>query len=91
MPGYGICADLASQDTAGPDGPHRDGGGDDVAVDRRVRIRRATPSTLRVWPGENWDLVIPPAPDEMPDYMSALDLNFVEGKRIGYNGDLVDG
>ena len=26
------------------------------------------------------------APDPLPDYMSALDLNFVRGKRIGYNG-----
>ena len=27
----------------------------------------------------------------LPDYMSALDLNFVRGKRIGYNGTFADG
>ena len=32
------------------------------------------------------DLVIPPRPTTVPDYLSALDLNFVQGKRIGYNG-----
>ena len=35
--------------------------------------------------------VIPALPAQLPDYMKALDLNFVKGKKIGYNGTLTDG
>jgi Asp-tRNA(Asn)/Glu-tRNA(Gln) amidotransferase A subunit family amidase len=41
----------------------------------------------RYWgPGIEPEDVVPPLPDELPDYLSALDPDFVEGKRIGYNG-----
>jgi hypothetical protein len=35
--------------------------------------------------------VIPQPPDPIPNYMSALDLSFVNGKKIGYNGTLTAG
>jgi amidase len=41
--------------------------------------------------GPNIDAVLPPAPATVPNYLSALDLNFVRGKRIGYNGTLTEG
>jgi amidase len=40
-----------------------------------------------IWgPGINDSDIIPPVPATVPNYMSALDLNFVRGKRIGWNG-----
>lgn len=89
VPGVGIGPISASQDTAGP-------------MDRTVANAAYTLTAIAgkdpessyagLWgltPEED-DLVIPPAPDSVPDYLSALDLGFVAGKRIGYNGDLVD-
>lgn len=89
VPGVGIAPISASQDTAGP-------------MDRTVAAAALTLTAIAgndpessyagLWgltPEED-DLVIPPAPATVPDYMSALDLNFVQGKRIGYNGVLVD-
>jgi amidase len=89
VPGVGIGPISASQDTAGP-------------MDRTVANAAYTLTAIAgkdpessydgLWgltPEED-DLVIPPAPDTVPDYLSALDLDFVAGKRIGYNGDLVD-
>ena len=35
--------------------------------------------------------VIPVPPNPIPNYLSALDLNFVNGKKIGYNGTLTPG
>jgi hypothetical protein len=35
--------------------------------------------------------VIPTPPATVSDYMSALDLGFVNGKKIGYNGTLTEG
>jgi len=89
VPGVGIGPISASQDTAGP-------------MDRTVANAAYTLTAIAgidpessydgLWgltPEED-DLVIPPAPETVPDYLSALDLGFVAGKRIGYNGDLVD-
>ena len=40
-----------------------------------------------IWgPGIDDADIIPPVPATVPNYMSALDLNFVRGKRIGWNG-----
>lgn len=89
VPGVGIGPISASQDTAGP-------------MDRTVANAAFTLTAIAgkdpessyagLWglTPEQDDLVIPPAPDTVPDYLSALDLDFVAGKRIGYNGDLVD-
>jgi amidase len=89
VPGVGIGPISASQDTAGP-------------MDRTVANAAYTLTAIAgkdpessydgLWglTPEQDDLVIPPAPDTVPDYLSALDLGFVAGKRIGYNGDLVD-
>jgi Asp-tRNA(Asn)/Glu-tRNA(Gln) amidotransferase A subunit family amidase len=91
VPGYGIAPIDASQDTAGP----------------MVRSVSDAAMTLQSIAGpdpqsnvEYSDVfgpdylatgVIPTPPATVPDYMSALDLNFVRGKKIGYNGTLTDG
>ncbi|MEY2442270.1 MAG: amidase [bacterium] len=89
VPGYGIAPISASQDTAGP-------------MDRTVSnaamnlqsIAGPDPDSVAEYThifGPNIDAVIPPAPAQVPDYLSALDVNFVSGKRIGYNGTLTPG
>jgi Asp-tRNA(Asn)/Glu-tRNA(Gln) amidotransferase A subunit family amidase len=89
VPGYGIAPISASQDTAGP-------------MDRTVAnaamnlqsIAGPDPDSVAEYThifGPNIDAVIPPAPAVVPDYLSALNLNFVQGKRIGYNGTLTVG
>ncbi len=91
VPGYGIAPISASQDTAGP-------------MDRTVSNAAMTLQSIAgydphnadyyhgIWgPGINDTDIIPPVPATVPNYMSALDLNFVRGKRIGYNGTLTDG
>ena len=89
VPGIGIGPISASQDTAGP-------------MDRTVANAAYTLTAIAGFDPESsydglWgltpeedDLVIPPLPETLPDYLSALDLGFVAGKRIGYNGNLVD-
>jgi Asp-tRNA(Asn)/Glu-tRNA(Gln) amidotransferase A subunit family amidase len=90
VPGVGIGPISASQDTAGP-------------MDRTVENAALTLTAIAghdpessydgLWgltPAED-DLIIPPAPETVPDYLSALDLDFVQGKRIGYNGALTTG
>ena len=84
VPGVGIAPISASQDTAGP-------------MDRTVEQAALTLTAIAgqdpessydgLWgltPEED-DLVIPPAPATVPNYMSALTMSFVNGKRIGYN------
>ncbi|WP_053225669.1 amidase family protein [Solirubrobacter soli] len=86
VPGYGIAPISASQDTAGP-------------MDRTVANAAMTLQSIAgydahnadyyhgIWgPGINDEDIIPPVPHTLPNYMSALDLNFVRGKRIGWNG-----
>jgi Asp-tRNA(Asn)/Glu-tRNA(Gln) amidotransferase A subunit family amidase len=86
VPGYGIAPISASQDTAGP-------------MDRTVANAAMTLQSIAgydphnadyyrgIWgPGINDADIIPPLPATVPNYMSALDLNFVRGKRIGWNG-----
>src|SRR6201999_3537190 len=83
VPPQGIAPILASQDTAGP----------------MTRTVTETAMTLQSIAGPDPDAdaeyaavfgpdfretgVIPTLPAELPDYMSALDLHFVAGKRIG--------
>jgi len=91
VPGYGIAPISASQDTAGP-------------MDRTVANAAMTLQSIAgydehnaeyyrgIWgPGINDADIIPPVPPTVPDYMSALDPDFVRGKRIGYNGALTEG
>ncbi|HEX4344801.1 MAG TPA: amidase family protein [Solirubrobacteraceae bacterium] len=94
VPGYGIAPIDASQDTAGP-------------IERTVSDAAMTLQSIAGFdpesdgeysavfgpgytgPGGNGD--IPTLPDQVPNYMSALDLSFVNGKKIGYNGTLTPG
>ena len=86
VPGYGIAPISASQDIAGP-------------MTRTVAEAAMTLQSI-VGPdplgdlayaemfGVPYDDIIPPLPAVLPNYMDALDLDFVQGKRIGYNGTL---
>ncbi len=86
VPGYGIAPISASQDTAGPMCR--------TVADAAMTLQSIAgpdPDSVVEYTdifGPDVDAVIPPAPAVVPDYMSALDLNFVNGKRIGYNGTL---
>src|SRR5580765_3636720 len=90
VPGDGIAPIDVSQDTAGP----------------MVRSVSDAALTLQSIAGpvpddtEYADIfgpdyyttgVIPVPPNPIPNYLSALDLNFVNGKKIGYNGTLTPG
>lgn len=88
VPGYGIAPIVASQDTAGP-------------MDRTVANAALTLSSIagpdpvndayyeRYWHtlGIEPEEIAAPQPDPLPDYLSALDPDFVRGKRIGYFGN----
>jgi Asp-tRNA(Asn)/Glu-tRNA(Gln) amidotransferase A subunit family amidase len=91
VPGVGIGPISASQDTAGP-------------MDRTVSNAAMTLQSIAgydeenasyyegIWgPGVKDEDVIPPVPKEVPNYLSALDLDFVKGKRIGWNGTRTPG
>ncbi len=91
VPGYGIAPISASQDTAGP-------------MDRTVANAAMTLQSIAGYDAHNADYykgiwgagvpdeeIIPPVPATVPNYLSALDANFVRGKRIGYNGTLTEG
>jgi amidase len=83
VPAYGIGPISSSQDTAGP-------------MDRTVTMAAMHLQSMagrdpkneagyaEVF-GPSWEQSVTRAPEVVPDYMSALDLNFVNGKRIGYN------
>jgi Asp-tRNA(Asn)/Glu-tRNA(Gln) amidotransferase A subunit family amidase len=90
VPGDGIAPIDVSQDTAGPMARTVS----DVAMTLQSIAGPVSDDT------EYADLfgpdyystgVIPRPPNPIPDYMSALDPNFVRGKRIGYNGTLTPG
>ncbi|GAA5192416.1 hypothetical protein GCM10023322_51970 [Rugosimonospora acidiphila] len=91
VPGYGIAPIDASQDTAGPMARSvtdaamtlQSIAGPDPDADKEYRDVFG-PDYLAAG-------VIPTPPATVPDYMSALNLNFVRGKEIGYNGTLTDG
>jgi amidase len=89
--GYGIAPISASQDTAGPMARSVS----DVALTLQS-IAGPDPDSDKEYSdifGSNYIAtgVIPTPPTTVPDYMSALDLNFVRGKKIGYNGTLTPG
>jgi amidase len=89
VPGYGIGPISSSQDTAGP-------------MDRTVanaamhlqsmsgRDPKNEAGYAEIF-GPNWEQSVTRAPETLPDYMSALDIDFVQGKRIGYNGNFEEG
>src|SRR5690349_18524724 len=89
VPGYGIAPISASQDTAGPM--------ERTVANAAMNLQSTAgpdPDSVAEYTaifGPNIDAVLPPAPATVPNYMSALDLNFVRGKRIGYNGTLTEG
>lgn len=97
VPGDGIAPIAASQDTAGP----MDRTVADAAYTLQAIARPDTSPYAGLWdsrppddpgtvsdPRINDDDIVPPPPSsEVPDYLSALDLDFVQGKRIGYTGD----
>ncbi|MEO9324251.1 amidase family protein [Nocardioides sp. C4-1] len=91
VPGIGIAPISASQDTAGP-------------MTRTVEDAAYTLQAIAGYDAENaayysgiWGAgiddedIIPPLPAELPDYLDALDLDYVAGKRIGWNGTLTEG
>ena len=86
IPGYGVAPIRLSADTAGP-------------MDRTVANAALTLQSIagtdpintayytEYWgPGINPATVVPPQPPTVPNYSSALNLNFVRGQRIGWNG-----
>jgi amidase len=91
VPGYGIAPILASQDTAGP--IVRTVPDAAITLQSIAEVTGTDPEENEEYESlmgpnflKNGD--IQPAPfTELPDYMSALNLEFVKGKRIGYNGN----
>jgi amidase len=89
VPGYGIAPIDASQDTAGP--IVRTVSDAAITLDSIAEVTGTDPEANEEYEGmmgphfmENED--IQPAPfTELPDYSEALTMNFVQGKRIGYN------
>ncbi|WP_204039102.1 amidase family protein [Acrocarpospora phusangensis] len=91
VPGYGIAPISASQDIAGP-------------MVRNVPDAALTLASI-AGPDPEADAgyaamfgadylekgIIPALPAQLPDYMKALDPEFVRGKKIGYNGTLTEG
>jgi amidase len=90
VPGYGIAPILASQDTAGP--IVRTVSDAAITLQSIAEVTGTDPEANAEYEGmmgphflENGD--IQPAPfTELPDYSEAINPNFVQGKRIGYNG-----
>jgi amidase len=90
VPGDGIAPIDVSQDTAGPMARTVS----DVAL-TLTSIAGTVPDDTEYadlfGPDYYTTGVIPKPPSPLPDYMSALDLNFVKGKKIGYNGTYTPG
>lgn len=89
VPAYGIGPISSSQDTAGP----MDRTVANAAMHLQSMVGRdpKNEAGYEAVFGSNWQDSIKRAPtdDQIPNYLSALDLDFVKGKRIGYNGDAV--
>jgi amidase len=85
VPGYGIGPISSSQDTAGP----MDRSVTNAAYHLQSMAGRdpKNEAGYQAIFGDNWEQSITRAPDPIPDYISALDINFVAGKRIGFNGN----
>jgi amidase len=90
VPGYGIAPIDASQDTAGPIVRTVEDAA--MTLQSIAEVTGTDPEANAEYEGmmgpnflHNED--IQPAPfTELPDYMSALTMSYVAGKRIGYNG-----
>ena len=90
VPGYGIAPIDASQDTAGPIVRTVEDAA--MTLQSIAEVTGTDPEANAEYEGmmgpnflHNED--IQPAPfTELPDYMSALTMSYVKGKRIGYNG-----
>jgi amidase len=95
VPGYGIAPIDASQDTAGP--MVRTVTDAAMTLQSIAAVPGTDPEANAEYEGimgpewlENGDII--PAPfSTLPNYMDALDLSFVKGKRIGYNGNTCTG
>lgn len=89
VPAYGIGPISSSQDTAGP----MDRTVANAAMHLQSMVGRDPKNEAGYAAvfGPNWQASIKQAPVEAPDYMSALDLDFVRGQRIGYNGTIEPG
>jgi amidase len=89
VPAYGIAPISASQDTAGPMTK--------TVAEAAMTLQSIaghdplSDAAYAEFFGPDIHAVLPPLPEPMPDYMSALDLDFVRGKRIGYNGTFAEG
>lgn len=89
VPGYGIGPISASQDTAGP----MDRSVANAAMNLQSMAGRdpLNEAGYAAFFGPNIFASITQAPDPLPNYMSALHLDFVQGERIGYNGTFTPG
>lgn len=87
VPAYGIGPISSSQDTAGP----MDRTVANAAMHLQAMAGRdpKNEAGYEAVFGPNWQDSIKRAPEQVPNYLSALDLDFVKGKRIGYNGTAV--
>jgi amidase len=91
VPGYGIAPIDASQDTAGP--IVKDVADAAMTLQSIAEVTGTDPEANEEYSSimgpeflKNGD--IQPAPfTTLPDYLSALTMSFVEGKRIGFNGN----
>lgn len=89
VPAYGIGPISSSQDTAGP----MERSVTNAAIHLQAMSGRDAKNEAgyqRVF-GDNWEQSITRAPEVLPDYISALDIDFVRGKRIGFNGTFDEG
>ena len=91
VPGYGIAPIDASQDTAGP----MEKTVEDTAITLQsiAEVPGADPEENQEYREimgpeffENGDILLAPF-TTLPNYSSALKMNYVQGKRIGYNGN----
>jgi amidase len=91
VPGYGIAPIDASQDTAGPIVKTVEDAA--ITLQSIAQVPGTDPESNEEYAGimgpeflENGDLL--PAPfTKLPEYTSALRMNYVKGKRIGFNGN----
>ncbi|MDP2180532.1 MAG: amidase family protein [Methylophilaceae bacterium] len=89
VPAYGIAPISASQDTAGP--MTKTVAEAAMTLQSIVGFDPVSDAAYESVFGPNWFESITRVPDQLPDYMSALRMDFVQGKRIGYNGTFADG
>ncbi|WP_459804295.1 amidase family protein [Herbidospora sp. RD11066] len=91
VPGYGIAPISASQDIAGP--MVRTVGDAALTLASIAGPDPVADAGYKAMFGDDYieKGIIPPLPATLPDYTKALDLNFVQGKKIGYNGTLTEG